>query len=42
MGMLGVTHMRMLDKKNLEVADLILDWVNKNVPRSGRRRPSTN
>jgi hypothetical protein len=42
MGMLGVTHMMMLDKKNLEVADVILDWVNKNVPRSGRRRPATN
>jgi hypothetical protein len=31
MGMLGVTHMMMLDKKNLEVADVILRWVERNV-----------
>jgi hypothetical protein len=31
MGILGVTHMMMLDKKNLEIADILLDWVNKNV-----------
>ena len=31
MGMLGVTHMMMLDKKNLEIADIMLNWVNKNV-----------
>ena len=31
MGMLGVTHMMMLDKRNLEIADIMLDWVNKNV-----------
>ena len=31
MGMLGVTHMMMLDKKNLEIADVILEWVNRNV-----------
>ncbi len=37
MGMLGVTHMMMLDKKNLEIADVMLGWVNKNV-RGGRRR----
>jgi hypothetical protein len=42
MGILGVTHMMMLDRKNLEVADVILDWVNKNVPKNGGRRPSTN
>ena len=33
MGILGVTHMMMLDKKNLEIADIMLNWVNKNVPR---------
>jgi hypothetical protein len=32
MGILGVTHMMMLDKKNLEIADIMLNWVNKNVP----------
>jgi hypothetical protein len=37
MGMLGVTHMMMLDKRNLEIADIMLDWVNKNV-RSAKRR----
>jgi hypothetical protein len=26
-----VTHMMMLDKKNLEIADIMLNWVNKNV-----------
>ena len=31
MGMLGVTHMMMLDKKNLEIADVILGWVERNV-----------
>jgi hypothetical protein len=31
MGMLGVTHMMMLDKKNLEIADVIYGWVDKNV-----------
>jgi hypothetical protein len=31
MGILGVTHMMMLDKKNLEIADIIFNWVNKNV-----------
>jgi hypothetical protein len=33
MGILGVTHMMMLDTKNLEIADVLLDWVNKNVKR---------
>ena len=36
MGILGVTHMMMLDKKNLEIADIMLNWVNKNVKRRGR------
>ncbi|MGH9385461.1 MAG: hypothetical protein ACRD2N_14365 [Vicinamibacterales bacterium] len=38
MGMLGVTHMMMLDKNNLEIADVILDWVNRNVRRVGARK----
>jgi hypothetical protein len=33
MGMLGVTHMMMLDRRNLEIADIMLDWVGKNVPK---------
>jgi hypothetical protein len=31
MGMLGVTHMMMLDKNNLKIADVLLEWVKKNV-----------
>ena len=38
MGMLGVTHMMMLDRRNLEIADVMLNWVNKNVRADGRRR----
>jgi hypothetical protein len=38
MGILGVTHMMMLDAKNLEIADVIFDWVSKNVPANGKRR----
>jgi hypothetical protein len=38
MGLLGVTHMMMLDKKNLEIADIMLDWIDKNVRTSARRR----
>ena len=37
-GMLGVTHMMMLDAKNLEIADLMLEWVNANVAKAPRRR----
>ena len=37
MGMLGVTHMMMLDRRNLEIADVILNWVNRNVPKARRR-----
>jgi hypothetical protein len=37
MGMLGVTHMMMLDKNNLEIADVILGWVNRNVRRNATR-----
>jgi hypothetical protein len=36
-GVLGVTHMMMLDSNNLEIADLMLEWVGKNVPRTPRR-----
>jgi hypothetical protein len=28
----------MLDKKNLEIADIIYNWVARNVPASGSRR----
>ena len=31
MGMLGITHMMMLDRRNLEIADLMLNWAGKNV-----------
>lgn len=31
MGLLGVTHMMMLDKKNLEIADIMLEWIKENV-----------
>jgi hypothetical protein len=37
MGMLGVTHMMMLDRRNLEIADIMLNWVGKNVKRRSRR-----
>jgi hypothetical protein len=30
-GMLGVTHMMMLDSKSNEIADIMIGWVNKNV-----------
>jgi hypothetical protein len=36
-GMLGVTHMMMLDANNLEIADLMLEWVGDHVPRAPRR-----
>ena len=38
MGILGVTHMMMLDKKNLEIADILLNWVDKNVRGTGKHR----
>jgi hypothetical protein len=38
MGLLGVTHMMMLDKKNLEIADIMLGWVNKHVKGASTRR----
>jgi hypothetical protein len=37
MGLLGVTHMMMLDTRNLEIADIMLEWINKNVKTSKRR-----
>ncbi len=42
MGMLGITHMMMLDRRNLEIADVMLGWVNRNVPKAGRRPAGTN
>ena len=36
MGMLGVTHMMMLDRRNLEIADILLNWVNKNVRKNAK------
>jgi hypothetical protein len=38
MGILGVTHMMMLDKKNLEIADIMLGWVEKNVRGNNSKR----
>jgi hypothetical protein len=39
MGMLGVTHMMMLDRRNLEIADILLGWTGLNVPaRQASRR----
>ena len=38
MGILGVTHMMMLDKKNLEIADIMLGWVEKNIHGNSKRR----
>jgi hypothetical protein len=37
MGMLGVTHMMMLDRRNLEIADIMLSWVSRNVRPNPRR-----
>lgn len=38
MGILGVTHMMMLDSNSNQIADIMIDWVNKHVPRAPRRR----
>ena len=38
MGILGVTHMMMLDKKNLEIADILYNWIGRNVRGSNGRR----
>jgi hypothetical protein len=37
MGILGVTHMMMLDTNSNQIADLMIDWVAKNVPRAPKR-----
>ena len=37
MGMLGTTHMMMLDANNLKIADLMLDWAGKHVEKAPRR-----
>jgi hypothetical protein len=42
MGIPGVTHMMMLDKKNLEIADIIINWINRNVDRRQARLESIN
>jgi len=41
-GMLGVTHMMMLDRRNLEIADVLLGWLTRNVRSEGRRSRATN
>jgi hypothetical protein len=38
MGLLGVTHMMMLDKKNLEIADILYNWIGRNVRSTTGRR----
>jgi hypothetical protein len=38
LGMLGVTHMMMLDANNLKIADLMIDWVGEHVAKRPRRR----
>ena len=37
MGILGVTHMMMLDTNSNQIADLMIDWVKKNVPPARKR-----
>lgn len=37
MGMPGVTHMMMLDSRNLEIADLMLAWADKHVRKAPKR-----
>ena len=37
MGILGVTHMMMLDTNSNQIADLMLEWAGKHVPRAKRR-----
>ena len=36
MGILGVTHMMMLDSNSNQIADLMIDWVARNVPKAPR------
>jgi hypothetical protein len=33
MGMLGVTHMMMLDSRSNDIADIMLDWAGKHIPK---------
>jgi hypothetical protein len=35
--MLGVTHMMMLDRRNLEIADIMLAWAGTHIPSAARR-----
>jgi hypothetical protein len=37
MGMPGVTHMMMLDAKNLEIADVMLGWADKNIHKGSKK-----
>ena len=37
MGILGVTHMMMLDSNSNQIADLMIDWAKKNVPPARKR-----
>jgi hypothetical protein len=37
MGILGVTHMMMLDKNSNQIADLMIDWAGKHVTKAHRR-----
>ena len=37
MGILGVTHMMMLDSNSNQIADLMIGWVNKNVSKAPKR-----
>jgi hypothetical protein len=37
LGMLGTTHMMMLDANNLKIADLMLDWADKHVVKAQKR-----
>ena len=36
MGIHGNTHMFMLDRNNLQIADLVLDWIDRHVEHSER------
>jgi hypothetical protein len=37
-GLLGNSHMLMQDKNNLQVADLILEWINDHVEKQKENR----
>jgi hypothetical protein len=38
MGMLGVTHMMMLDSRSNDIADIMIDWADKHVRKASKRR----